>query len=479
MKRFTLYAILVALLFGISAQAKTVIHRMHVWKGGYSTNYLIENEIDSITFSSEELTLELTEDFVTLRVDETHQLLANVPVATWTSSNNSIATVSNYGLVTAVAEGYAVVSATTDGVTKTCIIQVVPKDYLTIDGMYIVGEACPMSIYDKNATSLLMDQGINEVYQEARYGMYEKYIYLEANKDFEFILKSGSNMTHFGAYLTYGENMITTDYFEIPGYKGGLQESISMQVRTSGLYHIIVDLNKDGMLTNLGGAQCLIVPVCWGVRGIMNGWGFTEGELVTNNTWEWNVIVKTPGTFKFAHNNAWKIYVDIASIVKANSNLGVDCVPTGGDIPIEQRGEYRIILQYIGPAATTKESFRYTINKTAELPEIDPSISVYSFIGTVNGNWDTDIDFTFVSKNGNHYVFEVNNLDFDAGEFKIRVNHDWSRSFGIFNMIIRGVDVSGDYGNVMLLNPFRGTAKFEFDWNGWEEQDITLTFYPQ
>jgi uncharacterized protein YjdB len=80
----------------------------------------------------------LREDFVTIRVGEQHQLTANVPVEHWESSKQSVATVSQSGLVTAIAEGYAVITATADGVTKTCIIQVLPKDCLTEDRVAII-----------------------------------------------------------------------------------------------------------------------------------------------------------------------------------------------------------------------------------------------------------------------------------------------------------------------------------------------------
>jgi LPXTG-motif cell wall-anchored protein len=62
-------------------------------------------------------TLELTETSITLKVGDTHQLTANVAVESWTSSNPAVAAVSN-GLVVAVAEGTAIVSATAAGVTK-------------------------------------------------------------------------------------------------------------------------------------------------------------------------------------------------------------------------------------------------------------------------------------------------------------------------------------------------------------------------
>lgn len=67
--------------------------------------------------------LELTETNVTLKVGETHQLEANVPVESWTSSNEAVATVDD-GLVTAVSAGNAIISATAAGVTKTCVVLV-------------------------------------------------------------------------------------------------------------------------------------------------------------------------------------------------------------------------------------------------------------------------------------------------------------------------------------------------------------------
>jgi hypothetical protein len=67
--------------------------------------------------------LELTETAIQMKVGETHQLQANVTVETWTSSNEAVATV-NAGLVTAKAEGNAIISATAKGVTKTCVVAV-------------------------------------------------------------------------------------------------------------------------------------------------------------------------------------------------------------------------------------------------------------------------------------------------------------------------------------------------------------------
>ena len=321
-----------------------------------------------------------------------------------------------------------------------------------------------------------MDQGINEVDQTARTGMYEKYIVLEKGKKYEFVNKKGANADKYGATLEYGETLIVTDNTEVPGYKGSLAENATVEVTETGLYHIVLDFNEDGNLSDVGGAQCIIVPVVWGVRGAMNGWGFTAGEKAADSyKWEWNCTIETAGAFKFAHSNAWKINLDIANLVKANTNLGADCLPGGADIPLE-RAEYKITLEFVGPAATTQESYKCTVEKTGELPVLDPSTFVYSFIGTVNGNWDTDTDFAFVSKDGEHYVFEAKNLDLAAGEFKIRFGHDWAKNFGYGSMTIKGIDVADNGGNIVTSAAFKGSAKFEFDWDGSAEKNVVLTF---
>ena len=322
-----------------------------------------------------------------------------------------------------------------------------------------------------------MDQGINEVDQTARTGMYEKYIVLEAGKKYEFVNKKGAAADKYGATLEYGEELIVTDNVNVPGYKGSLAENTTVEVTETGLYHIVLDFDEDGALTDVGGAQCIIVPVKWGVRGAMNGWGFTEGEKAADSyKWEWNCTIETAGKFKFAHSNAWKINLDIANLVKANTNLGADCVPGGADIELE-RAEYKITLEFVGPAATTQDSYKYTVEKTGDLEDLDPSTFVYSFIGSItDANWGVDTDFTFVSNEGDHYVFEAKGLDFAAGEFKIRFGHDWAKSFGAEHMTITGAEVSGTEGNITLVNPFKGSAKFEFDWDGSAEQNIKLTF---
>lgn len=67
--------------------------------------------------------LKLDPTSLSLKVGETATITANIAVETWTSSNAEVATVAA-GLVTAVAEGNAIISATANGETKTCVVVV-------------------------------------------------------------------------------------------------------------------------------------------------------------------------------------------------------------------------------------------------------------------------------------------------------------------------------------------------------------------
>lgn len=317
-----------------------------------------------------------------------------------------------------------------------------------------------------------MDQGINEVDQTARTGMYEKYIVLEAGKKYEFVNKKGAEADRFGSVLEAAS--LVTEGPEVAGYKGALVANATVEVPETGLYHIVLDFDEDGALADVGGAQCIVVPVVWGVRGAMNGWGYTAGEKAADSyKWEWNCTIETAGKFKFDYSGGWKIELDIAKLVKANTNLGAECIPGGADIELD-RAEYKITLEFVGPAATTQESYKCTVEKTGELEVLDPSTFVYSFIGTVNGNWDTDTDLAFVSNEGSHYVFEAKGVDFAAGAFKIRFNHDWAKSFGGSDLTIEGIEATGD-GDI-TIPAFKGSVKFEFDWDGSAEQNKKLTF---
>ena len=68
--------------------------------------------------------LTLTPSSLRLEVGKTATITANITVESWTSDKPEVATVAN-GLVTAVAEGTAIVTAKAAGQSKTCVVAVV------------------------------------------------------------------------------------------------------------------------------------------------------------------------------------------------------------------------------------------------------------------------------------------------------------------------------------------------------------------
>ncbi len=64
-------------------------------------------------------------------------------------------------------------------------------------------------------------------------------------------------------------------------------------------------------------------------------------------------------------------------------------------------------------------------------------VNTISIIGTVRGNWDTDIDMTY---NENLKCWEAREA-LNAGEFKFRANHDWAINWGgAFDNLTQGGD---------------------------------------
>ena len=91
------------------------------------------------------LTYELNKTSLTLEVGETDQLTVSVTPEQETdpafaSDNEAVATVSDSGLVTAVAEGSATITVTVDGQTLTCAVTVTEKTLPPIGEEYVLNK---------------------------------------------------------------------------------------------------------------------------------------------------------------------------------------------------------------------------------------------------------------------------------------------------------------------------------------------------
>lgn len=272
-------------------------------------------------------------------------------------------------------------------------------DNIVLDGFYVYGEATGT---DKVAAENAMAAGSNEVDKTVRTGMYEKYIWLEANKDFSLIENQAGVKKYYGATLTevnygYDENDENCKNFaDNPNMKiqqGALvigENAPKMRVSETGMYHIVLDNNANG---DLEFPQIIIQKADWGVRGGMNGWGFTKGEAVKNAdgtiTYTWTgQNLAANGEFKFASCHGWKINLDEEGIVKAEVGLGLTdgkLSNTGGNIVAgEKAGLYTITLTYKCKAGAVADSFSYTIELTQESTTPD---TMY-IIGNDFGDWD-------------------------------------------------------------------------------------------
>jgi hypothetical protein len=322
--------------------------------------------------------------------------------------------------------------------------------------------------------------------------MYEKYVALEGGKSFSVVIKEAAKETKYGGSLSISDTLRGDNEPAIRVYKGALVENDVMQVQESGLYHIVLDLNKDGSLSD---KLIVIAPVAWGVRGAMNGWGFTPltAPAFNKTTMTYtltDVTVETAGAFKFAYGSGWKIELNAGAtpLVKANTNLGADDAlwlkPGGGDISIA-RAKYTIDLTWTLEKGAVGNSFKYTVTETGKLEALDPTTFVYSLIGdaiyndTIQSSWDYDADFTYKGKSGNTYTYEISNIKLGVGEFKVRFGHDWSKNFGlatktdnVLSLIFKGENITQEaeatYAKII----------FSFDWVNDAETNPTLTLQP-
>ena len=263
---------------------------------------------------------------------------------------------------------------------------------ITEDGFYVMGDATGIA---KVTDVLAMAKGINEAKdQSLRDGMFEKYIVLQGGKDFTLAYVEGGKQTNYGANLAeFKPAELTGIYDSNPAdkvFKGNLvvgDAAPKMKVSETGLYHIVLDLNKN---KDLADAQILLCPVTWGVRGGMNGWGFTplEATAASNDGITYTLTGQSladGGKFKFAYNSAWKITLDDKGEVKANTNLGEECKPGGADIAVtEGAGNYKITLTFKLAAGDIAKSYSYKVEQESksEMPK------TMNMIGQDFGGWD-------------------------------------------------------------------------------------------
>ena len=168
-----------------------------------------------------------------------------------------------------------------------------------------------------------------------------------------------------------------------------------MKVEKSGLYHIVLDLNKDGKLDLTGGPQIIVVPVNWAVTVSNSDVEASKVDVksATEIVWTWDAVeIKPADWFKFKDFvTGWKIQLDDAGAVKAHTNMGTDSLGNlingTGNLPaVEKYGKYAISLTYKLAKGDVGNSYSYTIDLVEEMTPKYPE-TMY-MIGAEFGSWD-------------------------------------------------------------------------------------------
>ncbi|MBR5402786.1 MAG: SusF/SusE family outer membrane protein [Bacteroidales bacterium] len=275
---------------------------------------------------------------------------------------------------------------------------------VTVDGFYVAGEATGSQ---EIKPECVMTAGVNEAAEgkPKRDGMFEKYIVLEGGKEFYLAYSDGGKLTYYSAELKEFVTPEEEAYNENPEkvLKGKLvigDSPIAMTVAKTGLYHIVLDINKAGDLKE---AQILLLDASdFGVRGEMNSWGFTKGEVSsfsnagTTFTLKDQVFNNNNAKFKFATGNYWKVTLDDAGKVKAETSLGETGSGLGlaadNDIIIAEAGKYDITLTFKLAQGDFNKSFDYDIKQTEKI-EITAPETMYMNGGQWGGDtWDWNSD---------------------------------------------------------------------------------------
>lgn len=336
-------------------------------------------------------------------------------------------------------------------------------DDATDPGFYVIGEAVGVTDICKDA---FMGPGYNEngpqrdengqvidaakrETNQLRSGMAEKYVWLEAGKDFEIVHFDGlDTKVRYGAELTRNISKEQTgDGFPEDPQWGKIGELIiddadkkapALQVEESGFYHIVLDdaSNKEDK-ADFPLIMVLKANMC--IRGDVNGWGATYGEEVRAEdgtiTWTWTEqkFTMSGQKFKFAYNHGWKIALDLAGNIKANTNLGWvsaddhGLLQGGDDIVLDEKGIYSITLTYKMAGGDFKNSFTYNVEKTG-IVETNVPENLYINGGEFGGegwDWNASTIVEMTPVNGKGAFWAVRYMSAGA-QFKFCAVRSWT-----------------------------------------------------
>ena len=355
-----------------------------------------------------------------------------------------------------------------------------PDPILVEDGFYVKGDLTPYADLDFTGSFV---GGINEVVQEPRAGMYEKYVALKAGSaGFNIHQVSGKDVTVWGPATVESIDVTNeTDHPAITIQKGTLGTSGVFTVPADGLYHITIDTE-----TNI----FIIAPVPhWAIIGgaTAAGWSDTQMPLVggfslNEMKFEARELELRAGDFKFRYGNGWKINLTEEGDVKVNTNFGgvvtgalpnltTELTPGGANYAFDKEfeGVYTVTITWNAEAGYTS-----ALTKTGDVEPLDYPETLYMIGNALNmddsnandtpDGWEWDLtDAPMVPVHSHPELFWKIIWLNEGGEFKFAPQKEWVGDFGksgeadengVFAKGSENVSVPGATGYYMVVVDF-------------------------
>ena len=168
----------------------------------------------------------------------------------------------------------------------------------------------------------------------------------------------------------------------------------------------------------------------WSVIGSFNSWG-GDVPMVTNGTLHVakKISLEAGTEWKFRKDKDWAVnfgYADGIDSYVLGEEFAV--AGNGANIILTETGVYDFILDPENATAMIIESIAVDGGDTPEPPAPEEKPKMWSLIGTLDGSsWDKDFDMANTSGD----IWIIRNVAVTASdEFKIRADHDWTKSVG-------------------------------------------------
>ena len=211
------------------------------------------------------------------------------------------------------------------------------------------------------------------------------------------------------------------------------QGGANIIIAESGAYDLFLD--PDNATARIIKTQAVVIdPYAsykevspWSVIGSFNSWA-GDVEMVTNGTLHVAkaVALNADTEWKFRKDAGWDVNFGYAEGVSSYT-LGEEfaVAQDGANIILTEDGVYDLILD---PENATAKIIASIAVEQPEPPAPVDKPKAWSLIGTIGGSgWDKDFDLENVT--GDKWV--IKNVTINEGEeFKIRADHDWSKSYG-------------------------------------------------